>query len=69
MIHAQEEVAEGVVRGGQTGVLAIVSTVPPTWNSPSKAVNSPARMRRIVVLPTPFGPTSAVCSPGVTPRS
>ena len=41
-------------------------TDPPIENDPSSGSSSPARMRRIVLLPTPLTPTSATCSPGAT---
>ncbi|CAB4806959.1 unannotated protein [freshwater metagenome] len=46
----------------------ICRKVPPTVNSPSAASICPVRMRKMVLLPTPLGPTMAACSPGDTPK-
>src|SRR6185436_6716841 len=46
-----------------------VVTVPPNRTSPPSAGRSPLNVMSVVVLPAPFGPSSAVTSPDRTSRS
>ena len=44
----------------------IVRKLPPIANSPPSASISPVKIRKIVLLPTPFAPTITAWSPGET---